>query len=76
MKNKPLELYINSNNLISNPDLIKQELINKVNSFIDDINQKIEKFRKEKYDEINIFLKELEIFQINQKKKLMEFKRI
>ena len=32
MKNKPLELYINSNNLISNPDLIKQELINKVNS--------------------------------------------
>ena len=57
MKNKPLELYINSNNLISNPDLIKQELINKVNSFIDDINQKIEKFRKEKYDEIRKYFK-------------------
>ena len=55
MKNKLLELNINSNNLISHPDLIKQELINKDNSFIDDIIQKIEKFRKEKYDEINIF---------------------
>ena len=57
---KPLESFLNSNNLISNHESIKNELINKVNIFIDDINIKFEKFKKEKYNEINIFFEGLD----------------
>ena len=62
---QPLELFINSNPFLFNPTSIKEELINKVNLFVDELNQKIEQFQKEKFDEINIFLKDLKMFQIN-----------
>ncbi len=52
---KPLELFMNSNPFLFNPNSIKEELINKVNFFVEELNQKIEQFKKEKFDEINIF---------------------
>ena len=56
---KPLESFLNSNNLISNHESIKNELIKKLNLFIDDINKKFDKFKKEKYNEINSFFEGL-----------------
>ena len=44
---QPLELFINSNPFLFNPTSIKEELINKVNLFVDELNQKIEQFQKE-----------------------------
>ena len=59
---KPLELFMNSNPFLFNPNSIKEELINKVNFFVEELNQKIEQFKKEKFDEINIFYEGLKEF--------------
>lgn len=49
---KPLESYISSKPILTNPEVTKKSLINKIDEFVKELNSKAQRFQEAKYKEV------------------------